>query len=124
MTPGERVVVEAAIRWADRADISATVARDLRSAVNALLAERQGGEPVEQDITWGEVVKGDQVWNARVGQWFIVTRAAHTTYGISKIAVHGVPKLFERGSGTSVKVKRGDTGKVVDMFASVLWSGA
>lgn len=126
MTPAERVVVEAAVRWvAATPETVHRVNRDLIDAVDALLAERADPDaPQEQEITWGQVVEGDEIWSPKTQRWYEVTRAIHAggTEGRSLINAKGIPKGLKPISSDAVKVKRGPTGNAVDMFANVLWS--
>jgi hypothetical protein len=133
MTPGERVVVEAAIRL-EKVVGNLPEARfgearveicELREAVWALLAERQTPEDqrVEEDITWGQVVEGDLILSERTGKWYPVTSAVrHVGAPVVLVQMTGIPKKVQKPITDPVKVKRGATGKAVDVFASVLWS--
>jgi hypothetical protein len=122
MTPAERVVVEAAVRWAR----SRTVLQDsirLQEAVEALQAERTDpSAPQEQDLTWGQVVEGDEIYSAKTNRWYEVTAASHRPPA-STINAKGIPKALHPKSADPVRIRRGGTGLAVDMFASVLWSG-
>lgn len=127
LTPGERVVVEAAIRWA--ASVQAMRAEgfhaELSDAVDALRAERADPDaPQERDLSWGQVVEGDQIYSDKTKRWYEVTRAVHSggTEGKSLINAKGIPRGLKPNSADPVKVRRGPTGNAVDMFASVLWS--
>ena len=125
MTPGERVVVEAAIRWAGARLNPGTTPADLYQAVDALQVERADPDaPQEQEITWAQVVEGDEIWSPKTQRWYEVVRAVHAggTEGRSLINAKGIPKGLKPLSVDSVKVRRGATGNAVDMFASVLWS--
>lgn len=124
LTPGERVVVEAALRYAQD---DSTVQRhnDLIEAVDALLTERADPDAlVEQEITWGQVVESDEIYSDKTKRWYEVTRAVHSggTEGKSLINAKGIPRGLKPNSADPVKVRRGPTGNAVDMFASVLWS--
>lgn len=122
LTPGERVVVEAAIRWRRGPNVGHQYLMD---AVDALEAERADPDAlVEQEITWGQVVEGDEIYSPKTGRWYEVTRAVHAggTEGKSLINAKGIPRGLKPNSADPVKVRRGPTGNAVDMFASVLWS--
>lgn len=132
MTPAERVVVEAAVRWApDPEDDGASAM--LMSAVDALLAERAGPQPETVEITWGQVAEGDQIYRApngapvppgAPGKWFEVTNAGPLA-GTNRvrIRVKGIGKPIQPEAGKAVTVKRGATGQAVDTLGAVLWSG-
>jgi hypothetical protein len=131
MTPGERVVVEAVLRWAPQLP-SIQAEHALQDARNALLAERAEGPPDEVEITWGQVVEGDQIYRGPQGQawtagapggrWYEVTRAGLIGGGKARINARGIPRAIQPDAGKFVVVRRGVTGKAVDMFATVLWS--
>jgi hypothetical protein len=122
MTPAERVVVEAALRWVPQLP-SIQAEHALQDAVQALQAERAGGQPQEHDLTWGQVVEGDEIWSERTGKWYPVTAATHQPPAASTISAKGIPRVLRPMPGDPVRVRRGATGEAVDMFASVLWSG-
>jgi len=135
MTPGERVVVAAAERLAALGDGSINYLSDftdLEDAVAALRAERAGKpatELHEHDLTYGQVVEGDQILSARVGKWYEVTATVALPNGKVRITMPktGSVKLgrkpdHEFNAGDPVRLRRGETGQAVDMFASVLWS--
>lgn len=123
LTPGERVVVEAAIRWRQSGTVAALL--PLRDAVDALRAERADPDaPQERDLSWGQVVEGDEIYSDKTKRWYEVTRAVHSggTEGKSLINAKGIPRGLKPNSADPVKVRRGPTGNAVDMFANVLWS--
>jgi hypothetical protein len=140
MTPAERVVVEAAVRLVEinpyNIITSDLTAMNLSDAVDALLAERAGPQPETVEITWAQVVEGDQIYRAKnggpiepgnaAGQWFTVTDRGGLMPGTDRIRLHarGIPKPIQPVASRLVIVKRGATGKAVDMLGSVVWSGA
>jgi hypothetical protein len=114
------VVVEAAVRWVDGTPEDSM---RLVAAVEALQAERADPDaPTEREITWGQVVAGDEIYSPKTDRWYEVTRAVHPGNGKSKINAKGIPKPLQPDSAALIKVRRGETGVAVDMFASVLWS--
>lgn len=127
MTPAELKVIEAA-----RALTNALPAKEsefglcnveiceLREAVWSLLAEREAGD-VEDEITWGQVVEGDQIWSPKTRKWYPVISSARQRNGTMRIEAKGLPKSIKPPAAGSVKVKRGATGKAVDMW-NVVWS--
>lgn len=124
MTPAERIVIQAARAWATSDREAATA--DLLAAVEALEIERAGraeGARVEVDLTWGELVEGDEVFNREADKWFPV-RAAVRHVGQPMVTVDFVGRrsLAIKPIGHRCRVRRGATGEAVDMFASVLWS--
>lgn len=124
LTPAERVVVEAALRWVPQLP-SIQAEHALQNAVLALQSERADPDALmEQEITWGQVVEGDEIWSDKTKRWYEVTRAVHAggTEGKSLINAKGIPRGLKPNSADPVKVRRGPTGNAVDMFASVLWS--
>lgn len=131
MTPAERVVVEAAVRWAR----GHTTDSPLAAAVDALLAERAGPQLETVGITWAQVVEGDQIFRAAngspcppddaAGKWFEVIRSGPLG-GTDRMRINarGIPKPIQPVAKNPVTVKRGATGKAIDNLGSVLWSGA
>jgi len=136
MTPGERVVLAAADAITD-ADGTINYLADfepLEAAVQALRTERNGRpetELAELDITYGQVVEGDEILSVRVGKWYEVTAVVALAGGKVRITMPktGSVKLgrkphHEFDAANPVRVRRGVTGQAVDMFATVLWSVA
>ena len=121
MTPAERVVVEAAIRWA-AATADDALAYQVFEAVNALKAERAGTEPTEVDLTWGQVVESDEIYSDKTGKWYRVHEMARGQDGRVKIVAEGLPEPIRPKATDPIRVRRGATGTAVDVFASVLWS--
>ncbi len=139
MTPAERVVVAAAVRWHSsvQAERPEGFHAELDAAVDALLAERAGPQAETVEITWTEVVEGDQIYRHRTGggpvpldspagAWFTVTDRGGLMPGTNRIRLHakGIGRPIQPVATRLVTVKRGATGKAVDMLGSVLWSGA
>lgn len=134
MTPAERVVVEAAVRFCTDDRISSDA--DLQNAVDALLAERAGPQPETVEITWAQVVEGDEIYrtpsggpippDSPAGKWFTVTDRAGLLPGTDRIRLHarGISRPIQPQAAKLVRVRRGATGKAVDMLGSVMWSGA
>lgn len=139
MTPAERVVVGAAVRLIERNPYniiqSDLTAMNLSAAVDALLAERAGPQPETVEITWAQVVEGDEIYRAKnggpippdspAGKWFTVTDSSPLT-GTDRIRLHarGIGRPIQPQAAKLVQVRRGATGKAVDMLGSVMWSGA
>jgi hypothetical protein len=130
MTPAERVVVEATIRFVsevERGQVFWEYEYDkLEEAVLLLEAERADpATPKEQDITWGQVVVDDEIYSAKTGKWYKVTTtlAMIEKAGHVKVWATGLPKAIEPKAANPVRVRRGEMGKAVDVLASVLWSG-
>lgn len=111
-------------------------AMNLSAAVDAFLAER-ANRPTDAvvEITWGQVVEGDQIYravnggpvspSASGGEWFEVTRSGPLT-GTDRVRVNikGIGRSIQPEAKRSVMVRRGATGLAVDVLGSVLWSGA
>lgn len=131
MTPAERVVVEAAVRHCEGECKGGW--GNLIDAVNALLAERNGPPPETVEITWGQVVEGDKLYRmpngapAIIGQpggvWMEVVGSGALQGAQRKIHVKGIGRPIQPVASKPVTVQRGATGKAVDTFGSVLWSG-
>lgn len=126
MTPGERVVVQAAINLvrtlADKV-VTDPYMVTLEAAVGALQAERdEAGHVDEMDLTWGQVVESDEIWNAKVKKWYTVIRTVAQGNGMIKLNVKGIPNAIERDAKDQTRVRRGTTGQAADVFATVLWS--
>ncbi len=121
MTPGERVVVEAAIRFCTGP--SQYDDAEIHQAVRALLAERADpATPQQISTTWDQVVEGDEIYSAKTHRWYPVTEAGALAEGRRKIVAKGLPKPIKPMGVHDVLVRRGATGQAADMFASVLWS--
>lgn len=142
MTPAERVVIAAAERWAAswKRRPSLIQSGALWDTVQALQAERAAKTPAqlqELDITYGQVVEGDQILSPKLGRWYEVTavvplgtwdrpgKVRITMPKTGRPAAGGKPQVnawHDFDAATPCRVRRGDTGQAVDMFASVLWS--
>jgi hypothetical protein len=133
MTPAERVVVEAAVRYALAAATGQEDLPQLLLAVDALLTERAGPQPETVEITWGQVVTGDLVYralngaplvpDAPGGKWFEVLQTGRHAPDRVRINVRGIARPIQPLAGAAVTVKRSAMGQAVDVLASVLWSG-
>jgi hypothetical protein len=124
VTPGERVVVEAARRWYARVADGPHEDERLCEAIRALEAERAAGGTVvtETERTWDQVVEGDEIYSAKTRKWYPVRESGALPDGRWKIVAAGLPKPIRPMASADVMVRRGETGLTVDMFASVLWS--
>lgn len=77
----------------------------------------------EVDTRWGMVVESDHVWSDKTCKWYPVRETVLLPDGVTvKIWFDGITKAVQRPASGQVKVRRGETGRVVDMFA-VLFSG-
>lgn len=133
MTPAERVVVEATVRYV-KSEADRYRYADMAEAVDALLAERAGPQPETMWVTWGQVVEGDKLYrgpdgralepDAPGGRWMEV-RSAGPIDGSRRVRIHviGLPRPIEPIMDMEITVQRGATGKAVDALGSVLWSG-
>lgn len=120
MTPTERAVVEAALRWhhADKPDRQNALT-DLAGALVYLETEREGAT-TDQEKTFGDVSVDDQI-KSTSGKWYKVTRTARDGSSV-RVWLEGVPKPLEKFTGQAVTLRRGESGAAVDTF-TVLWSG-
>ena len=135
MTPGERAVIAAAEDWAAAPQGDYTAAKGLRGAVIALQAECEAKTPAERaelDNTYGQIVEGDQLWS-RTGRWFDVSASVNLDGGQTRVTMPAIgnvkakpprPPYVIKSSDTPCRVRRGKTGQAVDLFATVMWSGA
>lgn len=114
MTPAQLKVIEAARAHLQDCEGGYT---DLMAAVEALEAERDA----EEDYTWGQVVEGDQIWSPKTRKWYPVISSARQRDGTMRVEAKGLPKSIRPPAAGPVKVKRGATGKAVDMW-NVVWS--
>jgi hypothetical protein len=129
------VVVEEALRWHLDPKREGYA---LREALEALVAERAGKTPaelVEVDITYGQVVEGDEILSPKLGRWYEVTAVVAQANGKVRVTMPKTGRPAGQGKPqrnawhdfdptAAVRVRRGETGQAVDMFASVLYSGA
>lgn len=75
-------------------------------------------------MIWGQVVESDQLYSSRTRKWYEVSSTS-TGNGQARIHLKGVPKPLVKPAAEEVPaemVKRGGTGKVVDLFI-VAFSG-
>jgi hypothetical protein len=91
--------------------------------MEALEAERADpAAPLEISTTWDQVVEGDEIYSAKTRRWYQVREAGALPEGRRKIVAAGLPRPIRPMAVGDVLVRRGQTGKAVDMFAGVLWS--
>lgn len=77
----------------------------------------------EINTTWGLVVESDEIYSAKTGRWYPVRGSVAMPDGTHvKIFAKGLPRPIIKPVGDPVRVRRGPTGKAVDMFA-VIFSG-
>ncbi len=118
----ERAVIEAA-RALRKTQMSAE-ASALFKAVDALDA---GQDPEVREVGWHEVTEGDQLRSAKTGLFWEVI-------GVDRL-IQGRRIVIRRGGNTAMItrpteaepmafVKRGATGKAVDVFVEVFASGS
>jgi hypothetical protein len=112
-TPAELKVIEAAITWRDD-----RMPARLIEAVDALLAEREAGP--ELTITWGGVVESDHIWSGVTKKWYKVISAVLVGDRM-RIQAKGLPKSITPRASADVRVRRGATGRTMDMW-NVVWS--
>lgn len=127
MTPAERVVVAAAVRWHENpnGERAPDLDKMLDAAVQALLAERADpAAPTDSTMRWADVVEGDEIYSDNTRWWYAVMSSGPLA-GTPRVRVvaKGLPKAIEPAAAAPVRVRRGPTGLAVDMFATVLWSG-
>lgn len=125
-TLAERAVIAAARRLVDSDPYNIVTnertAMDLSAALDALDAAEATAEPAEQEITWGELVAGDEMYSTKAARWFTVSSVSRSGATMN-VRLVGVAKPFSQPAATAVKVRRSDMGKALDVFAAVLWSG-
>jgi hypothetical protein len=135
VTPGERVVLAAAEHWAESIRPDTGLGLELLDAVNALHAERAGKTPaelVELELTYGQVVEGDEVHSAKLDKWFAVSASVRTSQGMQRVTMPATgnvkvkpprPAWHLFPADKPCRVRRGAAGQAVNLFATVLWSG-
>jgi hypothetical protein len=131
VTPAEKAIVDAAVRWAPQLP-SIQAEHALQDAVFILLEERAAPKRVTQEVRWAEVAEGDRIYRmpngapaqyaAPGGVWLEVTSAS-SIGDRQRIHVHGVRRAIEPEAARRVTVQRGATGQAMDMFSTVLFSG-
>lgn len=74
----------------------------------------------EVPTQWGLVVEGDEIYSTKTQKWYEVTGSV-TVKGTSRVKIfaRGIPRAFERDAREDVTVRRGPTGKAVDVLALV-----
>lgn len=76
------------------------------------------------DTTWAKVVESDEVYSPKTKVWYEVQQRITLPNGKIKIKAKGVRLYWPpQDPAGSVKVRRGATGRVVDLF-EVIFSGA
>lgn len=112
-----------AIKWAE-SPARPAVATDLLRAVELLQAERSSGKLAGEHIPWSQVAVDDQVQGAKSGRWFTIDRTVTSADGATvKAWAKGIPDAATHNAESFAYVKRGEMGRAVDMFTSVIWSG-
>ena len=76
----------------------------------------------DQEIAWGLVVESDQVYSARTDRWYEITQVV-TDGSDVKVRMAGISKQIIKSKEEKVRVRRGPTGKAVDVFIEVMYSG-
>jgi hypothetical protein len=138
VTPAEQAVITAADRWAFTTMEKTPEADALVKAMDALGAERARRTPAERaevDITYGQVVEGDEVYSIKLDRWYAVSATVLRADGTARITMPRTGRPAGRGRpqvnawhdfdpAKPVRVRRGVAGNAVDMIVSVLYSGA
>lgn len=75
------------------------------------------------DSTWSDVVESDEVFSEKTGKWYAVESRATTADGAVRVRMVGIPKTVLRKPIDPVRLRRGATGRAVDMMVSILYSG-
>jgi hypothetical protein len=73
--------------------------------------------------TWGMVVESDWIYSKAKNIWYEVTQRVTTTDGRVKVMAKGVARYIVKAPGDPVRLKRGATGKAVDLI-TIIFSGA
>ena len=77
----------------------------------------------EINTRWGLVVESDQIYSAKTGKWYPVRQSVGMPDGTHiKVWATGIPKPIVKALDDPVRVRRGPTGKAVDLFA-IVFSG-
>jgi len=74
-------------------------------------------------ITWAEVVESDEIYSARKDTYFEVISSVRLATGRMRVSAKGWGKPIEMPLGDAVIVRRGPTGRAVDLINTILWSG-
>ena len=74
----------------------------------------------EVPTQWGLVVEGDEIYSPKTQRWYEVTGSC-SIKGTDKVKIfaRGIARAFERVAREDVTVRRGPTGKAVDVLALV-----
>jgi hypothetical protein len=75
----------------------------------------------EPERTWAEVVESDEIYSAATNRWYEVQSSSRDGTRM-RVRVKGIPKMLIKDVDAPVRLRRGATGDVVDLFA-VLFSG-
>jgi len=121
MTPQERAVIEAARAWRRRTRVDPRADALFFEAIDAL-----DTPDAEQSISWRELAEGDHLKSAKTGVfWEVISvHAMRDGYKIG-IRLGGKRALITRPTLAEPEaiVRRGQTGRAVDMFVNVFSSG-
>lgn len=78
----------------------------------------------EQEIPWGLVVESDHVYSQAHDRWYEVISTERLLDGVhAVIQMPSGPVQFTQPHNKEVLVRRGDTGKAVDVFIEIIRSG-
>jgi hypothetical protein len=74
------------------------------------------------ETTWRLVVESDEVWSEKTRKFYPVTQVSLGPAGV-RVHMKGIPKAIMRKPGDPVTIRRGATGRAVDVLVDVLYSG-
>lgn len=76
-----------------------------------------------EPLPWSQVAESDEVFSERTRKWYRVRSTSLLPTGMVRVRFEGVAKPFEKDADEKVPVRRGPTGKAVDIFITVMRSG-
>lgn len=79
----------------------------------------------DQEVPWGQVVESDQIYSAKLDRWYDVVSTVRRKEGVVvTVAGQGDKRVTMNPQDPHglVTVRRGTTGKVVDIFVEVMSS--
>lgn len=127
--PLERAVIEAARLHCAAIDEGSgkSYQQELRAAVKALNAHHAGQDPEVMEIGWHELAEGDLLKSVKNGKFYEVMSVLKMRGKLRRVTILAgdTPVTVERPTAAepTAWVKRGSTGRVVDVFTNILFSG-
>ncbi len=76
----------------------------------------------ETELPWKLIVESDEIYSPKTRKWYEVRGVVLQKDGRIRVFAKGIPKAFTRDPAETTMVRRGATGKAVDVF-QIIFSG-